>query len=393
MNKYLIRLGEISLKKNNRRSFENQLKKNIKAKLRPYHTIVNSHKGRMFVDVEDNCPYEIIDKALSTTFGIVGFARCYTTKKDIDFISNTTINLINDLIDEKNSTYKLEVKRADKQFKIKSYDIKVHVADIIYKNFPNLVVNVREPKYVIHIEIRDQVYIYTNDKRGLQGLPVYTAGKAMLLLSGGIDSPVAGYRMAKRGLAMDCVYFHAYPFTSDEAKEKVISLAKKLSIYTGGTRLFIVPFTNAQLHIKKTSYEKENTLLMRICMVLIAQSIAKNQHLSALITGEALSQVASQTLESLTLTNSYATMPIFRPLVGMDKEEIVKVSKDADFYETSILPYEDCCTIFSPKHPIVKPKLEILRQHFADMKIEEELEKAIEEAEVITFSVDSNNLS
>lgn len=392
MIRYIIRLGEISLKKNNRKMFEYQLKRNIKAKLRPYHTIVNSNKGRTFLDVSDDCPYFLVDKALSTTFGIVGFARCYTTSKNMEYITKTVLKLINDVVDNKNCTYKIEAKRADKRFSLKSYDIAVSLASSIYESYPSMNVDVKNPDYAIHVEIRDQVYIYTNDKKGLNGLPVLSSGKSLLLLSGGIDSPVAGFRMAKRGLGMDCVYFHAYPYTSDEAKEKVIELARRLSIFTGGTKLYIVPFTDCQLHIKKISFENENTLLMRICMVLIAQSIAKKNNITSLITGEALSQVASQTLESLILTDSYANMPVFRPLIGMDKEEIITTSKEAEFYETSILPFEDCCTIFSPKHPLVKPKLEVLQEHFEKMGIEKELEKAVNDAEVITFTVDSKAL-
>ena len=252
--------------------------------------------------------------------------------------------------------------------------------------FPSLTVDLKHPDFTLHVEVRKDVYIYTDDEKGPGGLPVQTAGRAMLLLSGGIDSPVAAIRAAKRGLKVDCIYFHAYPYTSELALEKVKKLASLIAPYLGGTRLYVVPFTDGQLRIKKLSYPDETTLMFRASMMQTAEKIAKEKKATAIVTGEALSQVASQTLDAMSFTDSMTDLLVIRPLVGMDKEEIIKTAKEIGTYETSILPYEDCCVIFSPKHPVTHPIKEVSRKHYEALEMDEEIDKAIGNMETYYFN-------
>ena len=379
----LVRLGEISLKGMNRDFFEKKLKDNIKYKLRPYKNFFKKQKGRLFIEVDSQAPEDLIHQALATTFGVVGFSKALTCAKDMDAIRQAARTLTsNPAFLNGTKTFKVETVRADKKFPLTSYDISGELGHEILVTHEQLSVDVHTPDRIVYVEIRDQAYLYVSPVGGPGGLPVGTAGRGMLMLSGGIDSPVAAYRMAKRGLRQEAVYFHAYPYTSDEAKEKVITLAKILSPYCSGITLHVVPFTDVQLHIKMHSHEEENTLMMRACMMRIANLLAKQRNCLAVVTGESLSQVASQTLESLAFTNSISEMPVFRPLVGMDKNEIVETSRQIGTYETSILPYEDCCTIFSPKHPLVRPDRNLLTESYQAMAIEPLLERAIEEAEM-----------
>lgn len=381
---YLVRLGEISLKGMNRSFFEKKLKDNIKYKLRPYKNFFKKQKGRLFIEVENTAPEEQVRSALATSFGVVGFSRALTCKKEMSEIIKAALELAGrtSFLDG-SRTFKVETVRADKSFPLTSYDISGELGHQILLAQPQLSVDVHHPDKTVYVEIRDKAYLYASPEPGPGGLPVGTAGRGMLMLSGGIDSPVAAYRMAKRGLRQEAVYFHAYPYTSDEAKEKVIQLARILSPYCSGITLHVVPFTDVQLHIKTHSREEENTLLMRACMMRIANKIAQKRDCLAIVTGESLSQVASQTLESLAFTNSMSQLPVFRPLVGMDKNEIVDTSRKIGTYETSILPYDDCCTIFSPKHPLVRPKLEALQASYHAMEIELLMDQAIADAEVI----------
>ncbi|HCG62976.1 MAG: tRNA 4-thiouridine(8) synthase ThiI [Spirochaetes bacterium GWC2_52_13] len=386
MTLYLVRLGEISLKGQNRDFFERKLKDNIKYKLRPYRSRFTKQKGRLFIEVDAEAPEELVRLAISTSFGVVGFSKALKCAKNMEAVSKAaaTLTLRPSFLDGV-QTFKVETVRADKKFPMQSYDISGQLGYEILTANPQLKVNVRQPDRILHVEIRDHAYLYASPEPGPGGLPVGTAGRGMLMLSGGIDSPVAAYRMAKRGLRQEAVYFHAYPYTSDEAKEKVISLAKILSPYCSGITLHVVPFTDVQLHIKTHSHEEENTLLMRACMMRIANALAKKRNCLAIVTGESLSQVASQTLESLAFTNSMSDLPVFRPLVGMDKGEIVVTSRMIGTYETSILPYEDCCTIFSPKHPLVRPEKEKLTEVYDSMGIEALLDQAVEAAEVFAL--------
>lgn len=383
---YLVRLGEISLKGQNRDFFERKLKDNIKYKMRPYRSRFTKQKGRLFIEVDAEAPEEMVRQAISTSFGVVGFSKALKCAKNMEAISKAAATLTSrpSFLDGV-QTFKVETVRADKKFPLQSYDISGQLGYEILTANPQLKVNVRQPDRILHVEIRDHAYLYASPEPGPGGLPVGTAGRGMLMLSGGIDSPVAAYRMAKRGLRQEAVYFHAYPYTSDEAKEKVISLAKILSPFCSGITLHVVPFTDVQLHIKTHSHEEENTLLMRACMMRIANALAKKRNCLAIVTGESLSQVASQTLESLAFTNSMSELPVFRPLIGMDKGEIVVTSRMIGTYETSILPYEDCCTIFSPKHPLVRPEKEKLTEVYDSMGIEALLDQAVEAAEVFTL--------
>ncbi len=382
---YLVRLGEISLKGLNRPFFEKILKNNIKLKLRPFHNSVTKQKGRLYFEIDSNCSDEQCELAFSTTFGVVGYAKCVKCKKDPQIIRETVRALIKEYKFTDEGTFKVQAKRSDKSFELSSYDLSCEIAKVINEEYPKLTVNLKNPDNILYIEIRNKAYIYTSEKKGPNGLPVSTAGKGMLLLSGGIDSPVAGYKMASRGLKMECIYFHAYPYTSDMALEKVKILASKIAPFLQGTRLHVVPFTDQQLWIKSHCNEEETTLMFRACMMKVATMLAKKNNGSCLVTGEALSQVASQTLDSMAFTDSTTDMLIIRPLVGMNKEEIMITANNIDTYETSILPYEDCCVIFSPKHPLTRPVIEVQTQHYNEMNIDSLLEKAVEETIIYDF--------
>ncbi|MGD9926243.1 MAG: tRNA uracil 4-sulfurtransferase ThiI [Sphaerochaeta sp.] len=386
---YLIRLGEISLKGLNRDSFEKRLKQNIKQKLKGYKTQVNRQKGRLFFEISNECPKGTVELALGTTFGVVGYSRCLRCEKDISVIRETAKQLIADEPFNKGvGTFKSIAKRADKSFPMTSYEIDCSLGETVHEMYPKMTVDVKHPDLTIHCEIRDQAYLYTSPKPGPGGLPVSTAGKGMLLLSGGIDSPVAAYRMAQRGLKMDCIYFHAYPYTSDQALEKVKTLTSLIAPYLQGTRLHVVPFTEPQLWIKQHSREEETTLMFRAAMMQVSNAISEREEGTCIVTGEALSQVASQTLESMAFSDSMSEQLVLRPLVGMDKQEIMNLAMKIGTYETSILPYEDCCVIFSPKHPLVHPDKLVEQAHYRSMGIEPLLEKAINNTEIVDFGAD-----
>ncbi|NCB02882.1 MAG: tRNA 4-thiouridine(8) synthase ThiI [Spirochaetia bacterium] len=381
---FVIRLGEISLKGQNRSIFESRLKTNIKYKLKIYNNRLVKQKGRMYLEVEEPCAIEKIYEVLSSTFGIVGFSPAITCKKDISEILSSAIAIMAPTKRPREiKTFKVETVRGDKSFHLDSYAISREVGHSILEAYSDLKVDVHHPDCTIKVEVRDKVYIHPYEVKGLGGLPVGSAGRGMLMLSGGIDSPVAAYYMAKRGLHQEAVYFHAYPYTSNEAKEKVITLAKILNPYLEGIRLHIIPFTDVQLAIKERGKEEEQTLLMRSAMMNIANSLALSNNCSAIITGEALSQVASQTIESLSFTNNNSNLIVLRPLIGFDKEEIIEVSRRIGTFSTSILPYDDCCVIFSPKHPTVRPHLPTLTHSFKSLKIEELMQIAIENEEII----------
>lgn len=388
---YLVKLGEISLKGLNRDFFEKRLKMNIKAKLKPYRNMVSKQKGRLYFEVSNECPLEKALMAFSTTFGVVGFSKCISCEKNIEDIKKHAALLIQEgPFASGTGTFKSETRRADKQFPMNSYEIDCELGGVVLDAYPTMKVNAKHPEKTIYCEIRDKAYLYTSPQPGPGGLPVSTAGKGMLLLSGGIDSPVAGYRMAQRGLKQECIYFHAAPYTSEQALEKVAKLASLIAPYLQGTRLHVVPFTDVQLWIRDHSPEDEHTLMFRAAMMKVANAISLMQEGTAIVTGEALSQVASQTLESMTFTDSMSDQLILRPLVGMDKQEIMDVAIRIGTYETSILPYEDCCVIFSPKHPLVRPNKKSVTNHFELMEIEALLEKAIEEEKFIDFYTDGN---
>ncbi|MFA7671044.1 MAG: tRNA uracil 4-sulfurtransferase ThiI [Sphaerochaetaceae bacterium] len=376
---YLIKLGEISLKGQNRSFFENRLKANLKEKLKDIKSSFSKQKGRFFLEVEEDSDLQKVEKALKTTFGIVGFAKAVRCGKEFDEITKEALRLTSHF----SSTFKVETVRSDKGYFLTSYEISAKLGFEILNANHNLKVDVKNPNEVLYVEIRDKAYLYCSATKGAMGLPVATAGKGVIMLSGGLDSPVASYMMAKRGLKQEAVYFHAYPYTSDKALEKVVSLAKVLKEFHGPLRLHVIPFTPVQLHIKAHSYEEENTLLMRACMVKIATMIANKISALALVSGEALSQVASQTLESIAFTDSVTELPVFRPLIGMDKQEIITISKEIGTYDISILPFDDCCTIFSPKHPLVRPDKKKITASYQKMGIESLLAEAFEKRDII----------
>jgi len=385
---YLVRLGEISLKGLNRGFFEKRLKQNIKAKLKPYHSEEHKQKGRLYIAISNNCPKHIIDMAFRTTFGVVGYSQCVRCPKDMDAIKEKTKELVKDPpFSSAKGTFKVETCRSDKKFPLNSYAINCELGGVVLDTYPDMKVAVKDPEKTLYCEIRDQAYLYTSPQSGPSGLPCTTAGKAMLLLSGGIDSPVACYKMAGRGLKMEAIYFHAYPYTSEQALDKVKKLSSLLSPYNMGMRLWVVPFTDQQIWIRDHSPEDEHTLMFRGAMMQVANKLADKTGALAIVTGEALSQVASQTLESMSWSDSMSPRLVLRPLVGMDKQEIMDLAQKIGTYDTSILPYEDCCVIFSPRHPLVRPDKSVMAEHFSAMGIETLLDKAVQETAWIDFDV------
>ncbi len=381
----LLKYGEIALKGLNRPVFEKKLVDNVASAVSSLGKFsVRRSQSTIYVEpLEEGIDMEMAVDRLSKVFGIVNICPAVKCEKTMEDIERTTIECLNQM-DLEGKTFKVEAKREDKQFPMNSPQICRHMGGVILKNTEGLSVDVHNPDILVQIEIRKQAFIFTQKINGAGGMPVGTAGRAALLLSGGIDSPVAGWMISKRGVTLDAVYFHSHPYTSDRAKEKVIDLAKIISVYTGPIKLHIVPFTDIQLDIIEKCPKEYLTIIMRRLMMQIAERIAKSRGAKALITGESIGQVASQTMESLSVTDNAVDMPVFRPCIGMDKEEIVKISKKIDTYETSILPYEDCCTIFVPKHPKTKPNLdEIVEAEKLLTDPEGMMAKAIEETEVV----------
>ena len=382
---YLIKEGEISLKGGNRNLFEKRLRHNIKDKLRPYHSEIDKQKGRLYAYIEESTPKELVEKALATTSGITGFAEAHRTEKDMAAIEETARKILPGAFSCKGS-FRITVKREDKAFPFSSKEIAIRLAEVVHELYPELTVNLDDPDNTLTCEIRNEAYLYTGESRSVGGLPVGTAGKGMLLLSGGIDSPVAGAMMAKRGMKADAIYFHAYPYTSEMALEKVRSLASEIAPYMQGLRLFVVPFTEGQLNIKARAFEDATTLMFRASMMQLASRVAGCQDMQCIVTGEALSQVASQTLAAMSFTDSMADLLVLRPLVGLDKEEIISKAKKIGTYETSILPYEDCCVIFSPKHPITNPDRKAMREHYQSLGMDEYITKALSETKIYSYN-------
>lgn len=375
---YLIKIGEIALKKGNRALFERQLKTNIKRILRPHSTRVTIRNGRFYLEIE-GADEAFVSERLGKVFGIVGYTRSYSCAKELDALTEKAILVARQNIEAGiGKTFKVETRRVDKSLPLDNYGYSAELGGRILDACPGVEVDVRNPDWIVHVELREKGYVYGYTHKGPGGLPVHCAGKGMLLLSGGIDSPVAGYLMAKRGMSLDAVYFHTPPYTSPESLEKVKDLAKILAPWCGGIHLYTVPFTDVQVQINRSVRPETTTLHSRAAMMKIAQSIARKREDLALITGEALSQVASQTLESLAYTDSQVDMPVFRPLIGMDKEETIIISRRIDAFETSVQPFDDCCTLFSPEHPEVKPELKQTRE---DWDAIEDMDRLLKEAE------------
>lgn len=383
----LVRYTEIHLKGLNRPFFEKKLIANMKSSLKGIPCKIYHEQGRIYVhSVPDDSFDEAIDR-LRRVFGIHSLSPAYVVDKDWDNVVNTCYELMEKEIERSGKTsFKVFARRSDKHYFMNSDAINREMGGLMLERFPCLHVDIHNPEIKLCIEIRDSAYVYCEEIPCANGMPIGSAGKATLLISGGIDSPVAGYMMAKRGLILSAVHFFSYPYTSERARDKVVELAGLLSKYAGPIRLFLVPFTDIQMKIYDECPEKETTVIMRRLMMKIAERIAVSEESRALITGEALGQVASQTLESLCVTNDAVSMPVFRPLIGFDKDEIMELARKIGTYETSILPYEDCCTVFVPKHPVTKPDLETLRASEAAVDFSELIEKAIADTELMTVS-------
>ena len=387
-NTILIKYGEIGIKGKNRHLFEDALVNQIRHALKKAdgEFYVHKEQGRIYVECEEGYDFDETVEALKCVFGIVGICPVMkTTDRGIEELGKDVIAFLNETYETHDQTFKVMTRRARKSYPIESNDVNCELGGMILDAFPEMRVDVHEPEIMLHVEIREKIYIYSRIIPGPGGMPVGTNGKAMLLLSGGIDSPVAGYMICKRGVKLDATYFHAPPYTSERAKQKVVDLAKQVAKYSGPINLHVVNFTDIQLYIYEKCPHDELTIIMRRYMMKIAEHFAKEGGSLALITGESIGQVASQTMHSLAATNEVCTMPVFRPLIGNDKQEIVDIAEKIGTYETSILPYEDCCTIFVAKHPVTKPNLKAIKRSELKLaeKIDELMATAIETTETI----------
>ncbi len=381
----LVKYGEIILKGLNRPAFEDILIKNIAKALAGIKTKIWKAQATVYIEVADGNEIDSCIDRLSRVFGIVSITRAYVFPKELEAIQKGAVEALAPVL-SRCKTFKVEAKRSDKKFPLKSPDICREVGGYIHTAFDNLAVDVKHPDQIVTVEVRDtSAYVYCGEKtKGPGGMPVGSNSRATLLLSGGIDSPVAGYMVAKRGVTIDAVHFFSYPYTSERAKEKVLELAKIVGRYTGGLRVHIVPFTQIQLEIKQKCPSEQMTIIMRRFMMKIAERIARRNQSLALVTGESIGQVASQTVEALCVTNEAVNMPVFRPVIGMDKDEIVEIARKIDTFETSILPYEDCCTVFTPKHPATKPKLDRIKESEELLDCEALIREAVDGTETVT---------
>lgn len=379
----LVRYGEIILKGLNRPFFEGMLVKNIKKAISDEGNFkIHTSQATIYIEPDDDVDVDTVVEKLKKVFGIVSIVISYETKKNMDAVFRCIKeNFSSELSDA--STFKVIAKRSDKKFYMQSPEICEEIGGRILEAFPNISVDVKKPEINVYVEIRESAYVHLDKIIGAGGMPSGSNGKAMLLLSGGIDSPAAGYMIAKRGVYTEAVHFFSYPYTSDRAKDKVLKLAKILSQYTGEMKVHIVPFTEIQLQIRDKCPEEHMTLIMRRFMMRISEIIAENRGCSALITGESIGQVASQTMGALCVTDDAVSMPVFRPLIGMDKEEIVEISRKIGAFETSILPYEDCCTVFTPRHPSTKPRLEKVLLSQSKLDFEALVNEAVAATETI----------
>ena len=386
---FLIKYAEIGVKGKNRHLFEDALVHQIKFALKKCEGRfeIRKSQGRIYVEALGEFDYDETVAHLRHVFGISGICpMIYVEDEGFDKLCDTVVKYVADLYpDSLDETFKVNARRARKDYPRKSMEINADLGEAILNAYPKMRVDVIDPDIMLHVEIREKIYIYSMVIPGPGGMPVGTGGKGMLLLSGGIDSPVAGYMIAKRGVKLDAVYFHAPPYTSDRAKQKVVDLARIVSNYTGPIYLHVINFTDIQLYIYEKCPHEELTIIMRRYMMRIAEHIARETDCLGLITGESIGQVASQTMNSLIATNEVCELPVYRPLIGFDKQEIVEAANRIGTYETSILPYEDCCTIFVAKHPVTKPNVNVIRrhEHNLDEKIEELVKTALETDELI----------
>ena len=388
---FLIKYGEIGVKGKNRYLFEDALVNQIKFALKEVEGefAVTKVDGRIYVQAQSEFDYDETVDALKRVFGIIGICPMVQIEDNgFDDLAATVVEYFKQTYKNMNFTFKVNARRARKNYPLDSMQLNAELGHVLLEAFPELKVDVHKPDVLLQVEIRQQINIYSIEIPGPGGMPVGTNGKAMLLLSGGIDSPVAGYMIAKRGVKIDATYFHAPPYTSERAKQKVIDLAKLVARYSGPITLNVVDFTEIQLYIYDQCPHDELTIIMRRYMMKIAEELANRSDCQGLITGESIGQVASQTIKSLYCTNEVCTMPVFRPVIGFDKQEIVDLSEKIGTYETSIQPFEDCCTIFVAKHPVTKPNLNVIRKSELKLaeKIDDMVRKAIDTVEKIEIN-------
>ncbi len=376
----LVRYGEVFLKGANRPHFLKLLTDNVKRAVKPIGGRVWLSDSRIYVsDVED---MDECVRRVRKVFGLYSVSPAIECEKDLDVIAEQCIEMMKG----KRGSFKVYGKRSDKKFPMNSLEFAAELGGRILESNPHLTVDIHNPQHKLRVEIRDNCYICCEEIMAVGGLPMGSSGRAALLLSGGIDSPVAGYCMMKRGVRCCAIHFQSPPYTGELARDKVMQLAKEMAEYSGGMRVYLVPFTKCQLEIHEKCPEGLGTLITRRFMMRIAQEIAKQNECNALITGESLGQVASQTMESIVCTDAVCEMPVFRPLIGMDKTEIMDIAKRIGTYETSILPYEDCCTVFTPRHPVTKPKLDTMPKAESKLDIEALVREAVEGTELVIVS-------
>ena len=383
----LVKFGEMALKGLNKRSFEDMLKKNIKRRIKNLGKFeLTSAQSTTYINpLDENVDLEEVVDRVGKIFGIAALCRACVCEKDFSDISAKAVEYLEDVLSCA-KTFKVNAKRSDKAFAMKSPEICAELGGILLEKFPHLTVDVKNPEVTVTVEVRDtNAYVHAENIRGAGGLPVGCSGKAMLLLSGGIDSPVAGWMMAKRGIHISAIHYVSPPYTSDRALMKVETLCEKLTDYCGDIAFFCVPFTEIQEAIKDNCPEEFFTIIMRRLMMEIAQRIAEKKNCLALITGESVGQVASQTMAAMACTDAACRIPVLRPCVGMDKTEIIEIARKIDTFETSIEPYEDCCTVFTPKHPKVRPRLEDVEKAQNSFDFEPLIQKAVEETELKIF--------
>lgn len=380
---YLAKLGELTLKGSNLHDFENLLVRNVKKYLNGLNAQISLRAGRLYIDCEQkDC--DSVEFCLNHLLGITGWAKTTVCEKSVKGICDAVFEIAKKEALKGCKTFKIDARRSDKSFPLNSYEICCEAAGDVESVMK---VDVRNPDVVIYVEVREKVFVYVDSNSGCRGLPVGSGGKGLLLLSGGLDSPVAGYRMLRRGMKIECCYFHSYPYTSEEAKQKVVTLAQKLSDYGVSLYLNVIPFTEVQMKIKEKAPEAWSTLMLRVCMMKVANLLAKRCKAKCIITGESVGQVASQTIENMTVTENFAQFPLLRPLCGMDKEEIIKDANFIGTYETSILPYEDCCVLFSPRHPVLRGTIEQAEEILNSLEIDDLINESFENREIIKLTV------
>ena len=379
---YLAKLGELTLKGSNLQEFENLLTKNTKKCLAGKNVKIQLRAGRLYIECEEeDC--QAVEFTLNHLLGITGWAKTVTCEKSIEAINEAVFEIAKIQAAKGAKTFKIDARRSDKKFPLNSYQICCESAGKVESIMK---VDVHKPDVVIYVEVREKVFVYVDSNVGCRGLPVGSSGKGLLLLSGGLDSPVAGYRMLRRGMKIECCYFHSYPYTSEEAKQKVVTLAQKLAYYGITTYLNIIPFTDVQMKIKEKAPEAWSTLILRVCMMKVANILAKRCNAKCIITGESVGQVASQTIENMTVTEHFSDFPLLRPLCGMDKEEIIKDAYFIDTYETSILPYEDCCVLFSPRHPVLRGTVEQAEEIYKSLEVDDLINEAYNNREIVKLT-------